>query len=162
MTNALLMTETYRLEMHPMARKLEVAEALAAGISEADLTGVLMRSDYIRQDLCIPERLHRRAIERGEAADYQMGTAQTTAQVVADIFENDGSKFKRGGISLDETCSSRGGSRSYAEGDLYAWDFRDGSRITVCGGAWDLGYADCYCWQGGGHVEDCENSDATK
>jgi len=92
MTNALLMTETYRLEMHPMARKLEVAEALAAGISEADLTGVLMRSDYIRQDLCIPERLHRRAIERGEAADYQMGTAQTTAQHVEDCENSDATK----------------------------------------------------------------------
>lgn len=32
--------------------------------------------------------------------------------------------------------------------------FPDGSVITASGGAWDIGYPECWCWQGNGH-ESC-------
>ena len=32
--------------------------------------------------------------------------------------------------------------------------FPDGSVITASGGAWGIGYPECWCWQGNGH-ESC-------
>ena len=32
--------------------------------------------------------------------------------------------------------------------DKCRFTFDDGSIITVAGDAWDLGFADCYCWAG--------------
>lgn len=35
--------------------------------------------------------------------------------------------------------------------------FEDGSAITCAGDAWDVGFADCYCWAGAGeHDVDCD------
>lgn len=39
--------------------------------------------------------------------------------------------------------------------DVVAYDFADGSVITIAAGAWDLGYPGCFCWQGAGHKDDC-------
>jgi hypothetical protein len=35
----------------------------------------------------------------------------------------------------------------------------DGTRLTVAGCAWDIGYPACWCWQGAGHTDDCMQRD---
>lgn len=35
--------------------------------------------------------------------------------------------------------------------DEWRATFPDGSAITASGGAWDIGYPECWCWQGNGH-----------
>jgi hypothetical protein len=82
---------------------------------------------------------------------------QTTAKQIAAQFGNDGSRFEDArGETLDVACDAEEGYRTEAAGSgTYRWDFADGSCITVAGPAWDLGYSSCFCWQGGGHSEDC-------
>jgi hypothetical protein len=54
------------------------------------------------------------------------------------VKRHDGQTVKRFGRSSDEFKAL----------------FPDRSVITACGGAWDIGYPECWCWQGNGH-EDC-------
>jgi hypothetical protein len=90
----------------------------------------------------------------------------TTAETVAAKLDDDGSRFWTGsragdGAHLDELAKNRAGRREQREersSDEYRWIFPDGSVVTVCGAAWDLGYADCWCWDGSGHDEGCEAS----
>lgn len=43
------------------------------------------------------------------------------------------------------------------------YTFVDGSVLTTSGGCWDLGYPECFCWQGVGHTDDCTaNARGTK
>lgn len=46
-------------------------------------------------------------------------------------------------------------------GDPIRYALPDGSALTMAGDGWDLGYADCYCWQGAGHKDDCAARAAT-
>jgi hypothetical protein len=84
----------------------------------------------------------------------------TTAQTIADLFDNDGQKFLLpDDVELDDICDDNHSRREYRDGwgtDTYRHVFPDGSVLTVAGGAWDLGYRDCYCWQEAGHSDNCE------
>jgi hypothetical protein len=86
----------------------------------------------------------------------------TTAEQIAARFHDDGQRWKDDqGIDLDTACAEAGGKRdSTGERMVYRWTFADGSVITAAGGGWDLGYPDCYCWQGAGHTEDCAGEHA--
>ena len=90
---------------------------------------------------------------------------QTTAEQVADLFDNDGRLFQRtiqhpiyGEVqeSLKDTCEEHNARRIMGEqhgrGDMVAYEFEDGSAIVVVGSAaWDIRHSDCtcgYCWAG--------------
>jgi hypothetical protein len=82
----------------------------------------------------------------------------TAAQLIAAALGHDGQRWATpDGVTLDELIELHDGrierreSRSSHE---YRAIFADGSALTVCGGAWDIGYAGCWCWAGHGH-EDC-------
>ena len=85
---------------------------------------------------------------------------KTDAERMARRFNDDGHNFTANGVTLDDACRSAGARREWRNGpgtDTYRWRFADGSVITIAGAAWDLGFSDCYCWQGGGHSDECEN-----
>ena len=82
----------------------------------------------------------------------------TTAEQIAKRFGDNGLSFTdSSGVTLDDACHEIAcrvrhpvdhGTRRYL--------FSDGSAITIAhDAAWDLGYTDCWCWQGQGHDEDC-------
>jgi len=85
---------------------------------------------------------------------------KTTAQKISAQFDDDGSRFGAtnddGETEFELACEAAGGRRTDAhDSNGRRWQFADDSVITICGPAWDLGYADCYCWQGVGHSEKC-------
>jgi hypothetical protein len=85
-----------------------------------------------------------------------MTTTTATAQQIANEL-GDGMTFQtKDGRSLHSMARE---AHAYVEragaSDTYRYDFADGSSITVAGGAWDLGYRDCFCWRGAGHTEEC-------
>ena len=70
-------------------------------------------------------------------------TSQTTAQKIADAFDNDGLTFKSDKalpgqtLSLSDACQMHGATMREIDGGFIA-DFRDGSHLSACGGGWDL------------------------
>lgn len=79
----------------------------------------------------------------------------STARRISELLDNDGQCWETtDGRSLDALCREERVTVAYRGGDpgsdTYRYDFADGSVITVAGGGWDLGYPDCYCWQGAG------------
>jgi len=87
-----------------------------------------------------------------------------TAQTISALLNDDGQVFAAAdGRTLEDLTEAHGATITTPNG---AWDsptpngawaryvFGDGSVITVVGNGWDLGYPDCYCWQGVGH-NDC-------
>lgn len=79
---------------------------------------------------------------------------QTQADQIAARYQDDGQVFRDAeGIELTEALRKAGASvdRRDGSGDVVRYTLPDRSVITVAGDAWDLGYADCYCWQGAGH-----------
>lgn len=90
-----------------------------------------------------------------------MEKTMTTAQKIAARFDGDGSTLTTVcGLSLADVCAAEGGTSESAGGDDYdlrRWIFEDGSVITERqDAAWDFGFADCFCWQGGGHDDACK------
>ncbi len=86
----------------------------------------------------------------------------TIAEKISKAFEDDGQRWRDAqGVHINEACSAALGLRTYdtTSADVYRWDFRDGSCLTMCGDGWDLGFPRCYCWQEAGHVEDCPADD---
>lgn len=83
----------------------------------------------------------------------------TTAERISEMFGNDGQCFETSdGRSLDDVCDDHASPHDkHVHFDAVRWEFDDGSAISSCG-AWDLGYHGCYCWQGGGHSEECPYS----
>jgi hypothetical protein len=84
----------------------------------------------------------------------------TTAERIAALFHDDGTVGKRGSRFLTDICD-RFRVRYDADTDRWdrmgRWTFKDGSVITVgADGIWDLGYSNCFCWQGCGHNDDCD------
>lgn len=79
----------------------------------------------------------------------------TTAQKISALLRDDGQVWKSvDGTSLHDLCGQAGGRKSSNdERGLERYAFADSSAITIAGGGWDLGYADCWCWQGVGHDE---------
>jgi hypothetical protein len=81
---------------------------------------------------------------------------KTTADLISGWLGNDGQCLETDdGQTLDSLCDARAVNVT-RDGDSARWVFDDGSVITAHGCAWDLGYRDCWCWQGAGHREDCE------
>ncbi len=82
----------------------------------------------------------------------------TIAKQISKELDNDGQKFETDdGRTLDYLCWMQH-TRCYGQGiDVYRYVFPDGSVITVCGDAWDFGYAGCFCFQSVGH-EACRRS----
>lgn len=96
--------------------------------------------------------------------------SQTTAERVADLLENNGDQFVSvRGLCLADECGWHGAThswRDYGTIERRRFVFGDGSALTVVQGMpphgdrsnawWDLGYADCYCWDSEGHIlPDC-------
>ena len=82
----------------------------------------------------------------------------TTAEIISAQYNDDGSCHRDAdGVTIYEACSEVFGSRVYRQtrSGLVRWDFRDGSSITMCADAWDLGYPGCYCWRTAGHSDEC-------
>jgi hypothetical protein len=91
----------------------------------------------------------------------------TQAEKIAEQLGMDGQVWAtKDGQSLDDLCEAARGTKSYQRGwgidgnytghtSSYKYTFFDGSVITCHGAAWDLGYADCWCWAGYGHDESC-------
>jgi hypothetical protein len=95
---------------------------------------------------------------RALTASIQRRFDITSAQHIADLLSNDGQRWAtHDDVQMDELIDLHGGAierRSGASSDEWRAVFPDGSAITVSGGAWDIGYAGCWCWAGHGH-ENC-------
>ena len=82
---------------------------------------------------------------------------KSIAEKIAALLDDDGRKWvTRAGVSLEELVAEEH-PRTVREFTKVRWIFGDGSVITADGCAWDLGYPDCWCWQGVGHT--CQESD---
>jgi hypothetical protein len=80
----------------------------------------------------------------------------TMAEKISERFKDDGQVFvDKDGKSIDDVCAVAC-DRSLTIGDCTRYTFSDDSIITVCTEAWDFGYPECMCWQGGGHNSGCE------
>ena len=87
-------------------------------------------------------------------------TSKTIADQISALLHDDGQRWTSdSGETLAELCAKRG-PRHITRADDERWVFEDGSVITACGGGWDLGYADCWCWQGAGHSDECSDGEA--
>ena len=83
----------------------------------------------------------------------------TTAETICRRFRDDGTIFyDAAGVSLERACELAGADEEADGFDRFRYTFPDGSVITVAGEAWDLGFSACYCWQVGGHTNDCDDS----
>ena len=84
----------------------------------------------------------------------------TTAQEIADFFDNDGQCFEMDEARLEDVCKKqavtvdRRDTSSVFDGSQ-RYTFADDSAITVHEDAWDLGFVDCWCWQGAPDTENC-------
>lgn len=85
----------------------------------------------------------------------------TVAERIAELFDGADCKPLRGRSRryLADICE-RFAVRRDTDGSRrwdtpYRWMFRDGSTITAAGSGYDLGYPDCFCWAGAGHMDDC-------
>lgn len=81
---------------------------------------------------------------------------KTIAERISRRFD-DGQRWRdANGTSLEDACTEANGRLDRSdEDDKDRYTFPDGSVLTLCDGGWDLGYPDCFCWQGGGHGDDC-------
>jgi hypothetical protein len=85
-------------------------------------------------------------------------TLGTSAEDIARQMGHDGTRWRTDdGRTLDGLVQTFGGTVQHRPGrssDEWRAIFPDGSAITASGGAWDIGYPECWCWQGNGH-ESC-------
>lgn len=92
---------------------------------------------------------------------------KTAAEKIAGMLGNDGQNFKmEDGTKLGALCDDHDATvmwrDGYRMGNVVRYKFPDGSTITEAGGAWDIGYPDCFCWRGGGHTGDCTAAQPTR
>lgn len=82
----------------------------------------------------------------------------TKAQEISKRYSDDGQIWRDANeVYLETAC--READASEAEHNTgRRFTFSDGSVITTSGGGWDFGYAECFCWAGVGHTDDCEAS----
>lgn len=81
---------------------------------------------------------------------------KTTAQTIAARFGGDGQCWEDGsGRHISDVCGDETRSERHDGHEMDRFVFEDGSAITLAGGAWDFGYADCWCWRGAGHTDGC-------
>lgn len=91
----------------------------------------------------------------------QAPSTPTIAEQISALLDDDGQRWTaRDGRDFDQLVADHGGATTewrdgWHTGDTYRLVFRDGSIITVAGDAWDFGFADCWCWEGAGHNDDC-------
>ncbi len=90
-------------------------------------------------------------------------TTQTIAERFSAELDNDGQRWEtRKGVSFTQLLDKYGADASYANRGIadaaISYTFDDDSIITACGPAWGFGFADCYCWTGGGHTDECLES----
>ncbi len=83
----------------------------------------------------------------------------TAAELIAAALGHDGTTWATpDGVVLDDLIDLHGGVIAHhpeaPDVELYRAVFADGSALLVGVGAWDIGYATCWCWQGNGH-ENC-------
>ena len=81
-----------------------------------------------------------------------------TAHEVGARYGDDGQRWEDAdGVLLGDACLEAGAQPrvNEANSSLIRFTFSDGSALTIAGGGWDYGYADCWCWDGTGHDEDC-------
>ena len=87
----------------------------------------------------------------------------TSAEHIARLLDNDGTRWTCDLGTLDDMIRTFGGTIEHHPGrdrdlgrygDVWRATFPDGSVITASGGAWDLGFPECWCWQGNWH-ESC-------
>jgi hypothetical protein len=88
----------------------------------------------------------------------------TAADAVARQLGHDGTRWRTDdGYTIDDLVRAFGGTIEHHPGrdrdlgrygDVWRAIFPDGSVITASGGAWDIGFPECWCWQGNGH-ENC-------
>lgn len=84
----------------------------------------------------------------------------TVAEAISLVFGDDGQKMTLGksDVSIGDFCESAEGHLE-TNFDSERWTFHDGSVITIQAEVWDLGYPDCWCWQGAGHADGCKEVD---
>jgi hypothetical protein len=80
---------------------------------------------------------------------------RTIAEAIANEFV-DGTRWTCArGTTMDEYIALHDARVEHRPGrassDEWRAVFADGSVITACGGAWDVGHPECWCWQGNGH-----------
>lgn len=79
----------------------------------------------------------------------------TVAEQIAGLFGDDGQRWEdAGGRTLEDACECHPhhvASEYHEQRELTRYRFDDGSAITAAPGGWDLGYENCFCWQGAGH-----------
>jgi hypothetical protein len=84
--------------------------------------------------------------------DTNIPPALTIAERIAAALGNDGMRWSTpDGTEFEDLVAQHGGAyiaRDPRRPDVARYTFADGSIITAAGDAWDLGYADCWCWQG--------------
>ena len=83
--------------------------------------------------------------------------AADTAHEVGARYGDDGQRFEDAdGVWISDACETSGVQVDQNWGrEMTRYTFDDGSVITVAGGGWDYGYADCWCWDGTGHSDEC-------
>jgi len=86
-----------------------------------------------------------------------------TAMEISGLLGHDGQVFNTAsGNSIQDLCWAALGKREVdTSRDAEKFTFQDGSVITICGGGWDYGYTDCFCWKGEGHSNYCEVTNIT-
>jgi len=92
----------------------------------------------------------------GDIAHVPVVGGDSIAAQISHLFDDDGQHFTAdNGIELSKICADfagvQGTTRDSEHGERYV--FPDDSVITIAGAGWDLGYPDCWCWQGTGHIE---------
>jgi len=84
----------------------------------------------------------------------------TTAEKISDRYNNDGTNFTDADdVNIGQACeeSTNIVYRHPEDTRDHRYVFADNSVITFMGEAWDIGYPNCWCWQGAGHTEECTN-----
>ncbi len=82
----------------------------------------------------------------------------TTAENIANSFDNDGQCWEVDGVTFTDACEAANPSRT-VEFDKIRYEFPDDSVLTVCGDGWDHGFLGCMCWRDadhGRHGDECE------
>lgn len=82
-----------------------------------------------------------------------------TPQKIAELLGMDGQRWSaKDGRNFSELVDEHLHTVDYRDGhgtDVVRYTFRDGSVLTVAGAAWGFGHADCYCWDGIDHSDEC-------
>lgn len=84
----------------------------------------------------------------------------TLAALISARYHDDGQRWHDAdGVYMEDALRVAGARHERSdEHDSDRWTLPDGSIITIAGGGWDYGYAECWCWQDGGHTDECRDA----